>query len=206
MMASTEVAASPRLLGDELSVGLGVLGAGSTHQGGRWGEVTLNRVVEGRLLLGGFTIEAAGYFALPLSSAGAAPSSTALLRLGWSGRRYAVTAGALLQHAPIAQPALQTLPSLRAELWFSEFGTSLGIFDHQGLAPAHVSLELRDFSLGYVAPIGAVLGARVRLRKYVALRFSALAFRLFSADVALFTVSVAAGPRSGTGCVAGWTP
>ena len=118
-------------------------------------------------------------------------------RVGYTGRRWQFVAGVALQYSAAAQPRIQWLPSLHGAYDFGSFGLEAGLFEEHGLALAQLSVVLGDFSVGYVAPFGALFHARLRVMKNLGVRVGAMAFRLANAEVGMVTVAVVAGPGAG---------
>jgi len=189
--ASTEAPAA-RLMSPEVSAGVGLLGAGYTGQGPRWGDLHVAPVVTGRYLIGGFTTEAGVLLVVPTSRETTGLSFTAGLTVGWTGRRWSLAAGALMQWSSLARPAIEWLPQLRLSYDFGLFGATFGLFDQLGLVPAHLSADLRwrgrKFSLGWVAPIGVMAGADLPLGGRLGLRLNGFAFKLAQSEYAMLTV------------------
>lgn len=181
-----------RLLSNEVSAGVGVLGTSYSFTGGRLGETQVAPTVTARGLLGGATLEGGVLWVIPTAGT-TSTSLTAAARLGWTGRRWSVLAGVLLQWAAGATPALQWLPTLRGSVDFGPFGLTLGVFDSLGLVPAHLSADVRvgrgGFSVGWVVPVGAILSAHLPLDERFGLRLSAFAFKLLQSEVAMVTLA-----------------
>jgi hypothetical protein len=186
-----------RLLSSRVEASLGIYGSGYTVAGGRWGDPLVMPGVSGRYLLGGFAVDGSVLAALPPLREGVSSGAYATLRAGYVGRRWAVHAGALGQWALEGKPQWQWLPSLRGEYAFDRFGISAGVFDHGGLVPLHVTLEipthLGHVSLGYLAPMGALVGFSRPLSDTLSLRAQAFIVRLVNADQAFLTVGLAWG-------------
>ncbi|MBI3182835.1 MAG: hypothetical protein HYZ28_11915 [Myxococcales bacterium] len=201
LLLATSPATPELLLSHEGAMGLGLSGVGYTHGGGRWGDLSLERVVSARLVferfLRGLTADASLGQSLPPLGGGVAPSTSLSLRAGYTGERFSLVGGAVGQYSLSAQPRLQLLPTFRAQLRLGELSFVAGVFDYRGQAPAHLTFEVGDFGLGYVAPMGALVTGRIRLAEHVGLEATALAFRLANAEVAMLTISAVAGPRSG---------
>ncbi|MFZ5470031.1 MAG: hypothetical protein ACOZIN_11405 [Myxococcota bacterium] len=197
VLRATSQTPARRLLANEVWAGLSMLGTGYTYTGGRWGDLFLEPSVEGRLVLSGFTADAALAFAGVTGSEGAGGGLTVGARAGWTGERFSVVGGAYFLRTEHALPESQLLPSVRASFAFSSWGLSTGVFDYRGLVPFHLTAELGDVGLGYVAPLGALLTARVRLRSQLGLRLTAFAFRVGNSETALLTVAAAFGPEAG---------
>lgn len=198
LLAQPSPEPAPRLLATELAVGLGVSGQGYTYSGGRQGDLFVDRLVEARLVLGGFTYDTSASFPMETRPGGASTGVNAVARIGWTGERWSVVGGASLQFVPRAEPSRQWLPSLRASYSFGGWGLSAGLFDHYATAPAHLTLEVGNYGVGYVAPLGALATARFRLRDFFGVKVAAMAYRLFTTDVAMVTVCISAGPGWGT--------
>jgi hypothetical protein len=184
-----------RLLESNVSAGVGVLGTSYTVFGARLGDAGLLPTVTARGSFGGFVIEGGAYVSTPLVRGGTLLTVTGGARVGFSGERWAVVAGVVAQVAPEATPALQLLPSLRAQLSFGQAGLSLGVFDHLGLVPAHLSVDLGPlsgrgrFSLGWVAPLGLIGSADVPVSSGFGLRVTGFAYRLNNVEAAVLLVS-----------------
>lgn len=190
-LADPEVAASPLarvMLGRRVEVGTGGFTSGYGFEGGQWGDAFSTQQVEARWLFGGLTLEGGILNALPVASPGATLSLTGHLRLGWTWSRATVTVGALAQFAP-GTPSTQLLPSITGAYAFDNFGLSAGLFDLHGFSIARVSFEKEYFGLGYVAPLGAEIHARLPVWRSFDGKVQALAFRAFNAQVAYLGIS-----------------
>lgn len=186
-----------RLRSPEVAAGVGLLGNGYSTRGTRWGDLHVAPQVTARYLLGGLTSEAGVLLVVPTSRETTGLSFTASLLVGWTGERWHLSGGALMQWVDLAQPAIQWLPQVRASYDFGPFGATFGLFDQLGLVPAHLSADLkwRDnrFSLGWVAPIGVMAGADIPLGGRVGLRVNAFAFKLAQAEFAMLTLGATLG-------------
>lgn len=186
-------AAEARLLRPEVSAGVGVLGSGYSQGAVRLGDAHLAPTVSGRVLFGGFTVEAGALVVAPLSAGTTATSVTGALGLGWTGRRWNLLLGGALQWTADATPALQFLPQLRASYDFGHVGATLGVFDQLGLVPAHLSGFLKlgptTVSLGYVAPLGVLAGVDVPLTRGFGLRVTGFVFKFFQSEYAMLTLA-----------------
>ncbi len=181
--------AQARLLAPELSAQVGALGLGYTHAGGRWGDGFFAAGLSGRTLFGGFVVDGELFTATPTRAEGAGFTGTAGLRLGWSGERWAVLAGALVQWTPGAQPAVQLWPTLHARYSFGAVGLSTGLFEEHGLALAHLTLDTQWVSVGYVPPLGVRAVLHLPGLQPLGLEVRALAYRLANTEVALLTLA-----------------
>jgi hypothetical protein len=193
-LLSIVLAAEPRLLESNVSAGLGALGTSYTAFGARLGEGALVPTVTARGVFGGFVIEGGAYVSTPLLRGGTLLTVTGAARAGFSGERWAVLAGVVAQLAPEATPSLQLLPSMRAQVSFGQTGLSLGVFDHLGLVPAHLSVDVGPFangrfSLGWVAPLGLIGSADVAITSGFGLRVTGFAYRLNNVESAMLLVS-----------------
>ncbi|MFL5321324.1 MAG: hypothetical protein ACJ790_16815 [Myxococcaceae bacterium] len=183
-------AAEPSLRHTEISAGLSGVGAGYTVRGGMNGDFTLGPDVRAQLLFSGVTVDSAFLLSVPTDALGVATSSTLTLRLGYTAERFQILLGAVAQYAQEAQPALQLLPSVRAEAEFTKrLRFSASLFGHHGLAPVELAWEQESFSVGYLPPLGGSFQLRVPVGGEVALSVGALAFRLYNTDVAMVSVA-----------------
>jgi hypothetical protein len=182
---------SERLLAPELAASTGVFASAWSSTGIRLGDAQWAVTADARGLIGGFTGELQALALFSLSGDGAATSIGFVPRVGWTGRRWSVLAGASIQLAPAAQPATQVLPSLRAQFNFTDgLGLSAGLFDFYGQVPFHLSAEVGDFSLGWAAPLGFVIGMRFRLPKHLSIRVQGFVYRLFQAEQGMLTLGL----------------
>lgn len=193
-VASVQAAAlDETLLKRELTAEIGALGRGFTHSTGRTGDFFLVPAAKGRGVFGGFAIEGSLAASAPTLPDGPATSFTAQLRLGYSWQRFAVLAGPSAQYVGIGPSRIQWLPTASARLGFEGWALAAGIFDDHAVAPATLSLEVGQFALGYVAPLGALAQARFPLAQRFDLVVRALAFRLINAETASLSVSTTLG-------------
>jgi hypothetical protein len=114
---------------------------------------------------------------------------TAQLRVGYSWRRFALLVGPSAQYIGIGPSPIQWLPTASARLGFEGWALAAGILDDHAIAPATLALEVGQFGVGYVAPIGALAQARFPLTDRMDLLVRALAFRLMNAESAFLTIS-----------------
>lgn len=181
--AARSDALTRNLLGNRVSVGGGAYSAGYGFNEGAWNDAFATQHLDARWRLGGWTVESGLQNAVPLGSTVAAQALTAHLRLGWTGARGTLTAGAMGQFASAARPATQLLPTVTAAWRFDRFGLSGGLFDVHGLAPVRISFEHTHFGFGYVAPLGAEAHGRFNLAGAFDLQVQGMAFRAFNAQV-----------------------
>jgi hypothetical protein len=180
---------SERLLAPEVAASTGVFASAWSNTGIRLGDAQWAVTADARGLIGGLTGELQALALFSLSSDGAATSIGLVPRIGWTGRRWSVLVGASVQLSPTAKPPTQVLPSLRARFDFTEgLGISAGLFDVYGQIPFHLSAELGDFSLGWAAPLGFVVGMRFRLPKHFSIRVQGFVYRLLQAEQGMLTL------------------
>jgi hypothetical protein len=177
-----------------VSLGGGALNTGYSFEGGGWMQLFATQQVEGRFLIGRFTLEGSLLHALPMSGSSDTRAYLAQLRLGWTGERFAIAAGPSFQLAPEATPSSQLLPTVRAEWILTDAGLGIsgGLFDLYSQAPLRISLELPQiFGFGYVAPLGVEAHAAVPLGHEFELRAQGLALRVANATQAMVLLSAA---------------
>jgi len=194
VLLSVLLAAQPRLLEPEVAAGVGVLATSYQTFGARLGEAALAPTVTARGVFSGFVVEGGALLSAPLVRGGTLLTTTFAARVGFSGERWAMVAGVVAQLAPEATPALVLLPSLRGQLSFGGAGLTLGVFDHLGLVPAHLSVDVGPFSngafsLGWVAPLGLIGSADLSPPRGLGLRVTAFAYRLNNVEAAMVLVA-----------------
>jgi hypothetical protein len=172
-------------------------GLGGSVQFAQPGEAVTGRLLFGRLVLQGPTVEVRARLDLPVNSESTAQSGVAELRVGWTFERASVVAGVVVHHGFFAQPPFQVLPSARAQVKLGEVTLAAGLFDYLGFAPLHLSVERGDFGVGYLAPFGVESHFRLRLLEYVGVVFEAMALRLGPAELVTATLSVNLGYAAG---------
>jgi hypothetical protein len=188
--ATPEEGTSARLLRPEVAASTGIYATAYTATGLTYGDAMWAAAAQARGLIGGLTGDLSVLGLFPLASNQAVGSVDLVPRVGWTGYRWSVLAGAAVQIAPVAHPVAQVLPSLRAQVDFGRFGLSAGVFDIYGQVPFHLSAEVGDFSLGYAAPLGFVASARFKLPKGLRLRVQTFVYRLFEADAGMLTLGL----------------
>lgn len=183
-----------RLRPTEVSVGLTGVGGAYSFRGGRLGDFTVGPDVRAQAVLSGFTLAGSFLHAVPFDSDGVATATTLTARVGYTGARLQLLAGAVVQVAPEVIPSRQLLPSLRAELMVTQKARfSFSLFDAHGLAPVQLAWEQERFFVGYVAPLGVTCGLRVAANDGVMLDVRGLAFSIYNTQVAMLTVSGVVG-------------
>ncbi len=187
---------APRVLVNELHVEAGLLSGGYSFAGGSWSELFFANSTQGHYLYGGFTAEAALLSLTPLRGHGPRPSLAASVRLGYTGERWSVLGGPVLQATYPGSPIVQVLPSVRALYQVGPVLLDAGLLDKQGMVPAHVGASYGPVGLAYVLPLGARAHARLPLLSRVSLHVEGFYFRLGSARSAMFTVGVVGTPPS----------
>lgn len=182
------------LLSTELEARVGAMGLAYGFEGGRWGDLYVTPAVQGRWQLGALGLDGGVLLTVPTSGEGAGFGGRVSVRAGFVGERFAIFAGPVVEYGAVAVPALQILPSLRAQASFGAWGLSAGLFDHHALALAHLTVELGDYGIGYVAPLGLTAHARFWLTPQMALSLQALAGTIGNTQQALLTTGLVFRP------------
>ena len=205
VLATADVAAAPaepappapRLLESRAEVLFGAATTGFAWNGGRWGDLPLLPGISGRYVQGGLALDGSLVAIAPPIADGISAGANATLRAGYVGTRWAVFAGAFANWALEGKPTWQWMPSLRGEVAFERFGLSAGLFDHGGFAPLHVTAEVPTsvghLSVGYLAPLGALVGFSRPLAGQLSARAQLLYARILNTEQATFTVGLAWG-------------
>ncbi|QRN98315.1 hypothetical protein JRI60_04395 [Archangium violaceum] len=190
---------APRALPhSELRVDLGALTGGYTYGGGAWMSPFASQAASGHLLLGGFTLDAGVLSLVPLQRHGSGASLTLTARAGYTGERWSLVGGPVLNLAYTARPALQVLPSVKALYRVGPVDLHAGLLDLHGLVPAHLGASWNGLGLAYVLPLGARAWAHIPLSSSLGLQVEGFAFRLGSAQSAMLTVGLSTRPSSST--------
>lgn len=189
-------APAPRLLVNEIHAEAGVLVGGYSFEGGSWDDAFLAKSTGGHYLFGGFTAEAGLLSLLALERGGPGPSLAVSARLGYTGERWSVLAGPVLQATYPSSPIVQVLPSVKGRYRVGDFTLDAGLLDNVGMVPAHLGASYGPVSLAYVLPLGARAHVHIPLSARVSLRLEGFAFRVGSARSALLTVGIAGTPPS----------
>lgn len=178
----------------EVEARIGAMGLAFGFEGGRWGDLYVTPAVQGRWRLGALGLDGGVLLTVPTAANGAGFGGRVSARVGFVGESFAVFAGPVVEYGAVAVPALQLLPSLRAQASFGAWGLSAGLFDHHALALAHLTVELGDYGIGYLAPLGLTAHARFWLTPKVALTLQALAGTLGNTQQALLTTGLVFRP------------
>jgi hypothetical protein len=186
----------PRALTNEISSSLGLLTGGYSYSGGSWDDLYAASVTRAHYLFNGFTAEAGMLSLTPLEGGGPRPSTTVSVRLGYTGVRWSVLAGPLLQATYPSTPILTVLPSVRGLYQWGKVTVDAGLLDLVGLVPAHVGVSYGPVGLAYVLPLGARAHVRIPLSDRAGIQVEGFAFRLGSAHSTLLTVGLVGNPRS----------
>jgi hypothetical protein len=194
--ASAPYVLPPRALTNELSSSLGLLMGGYSFPGGSWDDLYAVSITRGHYLFNGLTAEAGMLSLTPLERGGPRPSTSLGLRLGYTGERWSVLAGAVLQATYPSTPILTVLPSVRGLYQVGEVTLDAGLLDGVGMVPAHVGVSYGRVGLAYVLPLGARAHARIPLSANAGIQLEAFAFRLGSAHSAMLTVGLVGNPLS----------
>lgn len=174
----------------------GVYVSGTSYTGGRWDDAFLSTSVSGHTLLGGLTLDGGLLSLVPVERGGPGASLSLTARVGYTSERWSFVGGPVLNLAYAASPALQVLPSLEGRVRVGAVMLDAGLFDADGLVPAHVGVEWRDYGLAYVLPLGARAHVQLPLSGALGLRVEGFAFRLGNAHAAMLTVGVAGHPTA----------
>lgn len=185
-----------RVLTNEIHAELGVLTGGYSFHGGSWSDVFLAKGAGGHYLFGGFTVEASLLSLVSLERDGPGPSSSLSARLGYTGERWSVVGGPVLQATYPGNPILQVLPSVRGRYAVGPVVVDAGLLDWNGMVPAHVGASYGPVGLAYVLPLGLRGHARIPLTARAGLQVEGYAFRLGNAHSAMLTVGLVGNPPS----------
>jgi hypothetical protein len=187
---------SPRALKNEISSSLGLLVGGYSFSGGSWDDLYLSSITRGHYLFNGLTADAGMLSLRPLEGGGPGMSTSLSLRLGYTGERWSVLAGAVLQATYPSTPIVTVLPSVRGLYQVGKVTLDAGLLDWVGMVPAHVGVSYGPVGLAYVLPLGARAHARIPLSANAGIQLEAFAFRIGNAHSALFTVGLVGNPLS----------
>lgn len=186
----------PRALTNEISSALGLLTGGYAYPGGSWDDLFAASLTRGHYLFNGLTGEAGVLSLTPLERGGPGLSMALSLRLGYTGERWSVLAGPVLQASYPSTPILTVLPSVRGLYQVGEVTLDAGLLDMVGMVPAHVGASYGPVGLAYVLPLGLRAHARIPLSSRVGIRVDGFAFRLGTARSAMLTVGLVGNPAS----------
>ncbi len=186
----------PRILVNEIHAYAGVLTGGYTFHGGSYTDAFLAKGTGGHYLFDGFTAEAGIFSLLPFRGGGPRPSLTATARLGYSGERWSLLAGPVIQATYPSTPIVTVLPSVRALYQAGPVVLNAGLLDFHGMVPAHVGASYGPVGLAYVLPLGLRAHGRIPLTPRVSLHLEGFAFRVGSAQSAMLTVGLVGAPPS----------
>ena len=186
----------PRALTNELSSELGLLLSGYSFPGGSWNDAYATSLTGGHYLFNGFTVQAALLSLTPLRGGGPTPSTSLSVRLGFTGERWSVVAGPVIQATWPSTPLLTVLPSVKGLYQVGAVTLDAGLLDKAGMVPAHVGASYGKVGLAYVLPLGARAHARIPLSERAGIQLEGFAFRLGSARTAMLTVGLVGNPPS----------
>jgi len=186
----------PRILTNEIRAYAGVLTGGYSFHGGSFTDAFLAKGTAGHYLFEGFTAEAGVFSLVPLRGGGPLPSLSVSARLGYSGERWSVLAGPVLQATYPSTPLVTVLPSVRGLYRAGPVVLNAGLLDFNGMVPAHVGASYGPVGLAYVLPLGARAHARLPLTQRVHLLVEGFAFRVGAAQSAMLTVGLVGNPPS----------
>ena len=187
-------AEEPRLMTTEFGIGTSFV-----QFQGQKNELWNGRMIALRLVLRGVTIDFKTAFTSVFPLTDTPVRGSAELRLGYSGRRWALVAGAYLLDGFNTSPRFKVFPTARGEVKFGDFSIVVGLYDfHLPDVPLHLSIEGRDVGLGYVFPYGVEAHLRLRVVDFIGVVFQAIVLQRPGGDVVAFgSLTVTAGVASG---------
>lgn len=186
----------PRALTNEMHTQAGLLVSGYSHGGGSWDDLYAISFTGGHYLFQGFTAEAGLLSLTPLERGGPGLSLSLSARLGYTGERWSVLAGPVIQAAYPSTPIVTVLPSVRGLYRLETVSLDAGVLDMAGMIPAHVGVSYGPVSLAYVLPLGARASARIPLSARAGIQVDGFAFRVGSAHSAMLVVGLVGNPPS----------
>ncbi|WP_224244856.1 hypothetical protein [Hyalangium gracile] len=186
----------PRALTHEIHSQWGLLTGGYSHGGGSWDDLYMASITGGHYLFNGFTVEAGLLSLTPLERGGPNLSASLSVRLGYTGERWSVLAGPVIQASYPSTPLVTVLPSVRGLYRFEKVSLDAGLLDLVGLVPAHVGATYGPVSLAYVLPLGARASVRIPLSARAGIQVDGFAFRLGTAHSAMLVVGLVGNPPS----------
>lgn len=178
----------------QLRLDVGALASGYTVVGGGSWDGFAAQALSGHRLWGGFTLDGDLLSLVPLEADGPGASLSLTVRAGYTGERWSLVGGPVLNFDYTARPALQVLPSLQALYRLGPVDLHAGLFDVHGLVPLDVGASFKGVGLAYVLPLGARAWVDVPLTKHLDLHVEGFAFRLATAQSALLTVGLVLHP------------
>ncbi|HVG60914.1 MAG TPA: hypothetical protein VNA24_20315 [Hyalangium sp.] len=186
----------PRVLTNQISSELGLLVGGYSHSGGSWDDAYASSLTGGHYLFNGFTVQAGVLSLTPLEGGGPNASVSLSVRLGFTGERWSVVAGPVIQASYPSTPLVTVLPSVKALYQLGAVTLDAGLLDKVGMVPAHVGASYGRVGLAYVLPLGARAHVRIPLSERAGIQVDGFAFRLGSAHTAMLTVGLVGNPPS----------
>jgi hypothetical protein len=186
----------PRALTNEIHSQLGLLRGGYSFPGGGWDDLYAASFTGGHYLFNGFTVEAGILSLTPLERGGPSLSTNLTVRLGYTGERWSVLAGPVLQATYPSTPILTFLPSVRGLYRLGAVTLDAGLLDMVGMVPAHVGVSYGPVGLAYVLPLGARAFARIPLTARAGIQVDGFAFRVGNAHSALLMIGLVGNPPS----------
>lgn len=187
---------SPRALTNEISSELGILVGGYSHSGGSWDDAYAASLSAGHYLFKGFTVQAGLLSLTPLEGGGPKASVSLSVRLGFTGERWSVVAGPVIQATYPSTPLVTLLPSVKGLYRLGAVTLDAGLLDKVGMVPAHVGASYGRVGLAYVLPLGLRAHARIPLTERAGIQVDGFAFRLGNAHTAMLTVGLVGNPPS----------
>lgn len=186
----------PRALTNEIHSQLGLLRGGYSFSGAGWDDVYAASLTGGHYLFDGFTVEAALLSLTPLERGGPGPSANLSVRLGYTGERWSVLAGPVMQAAYPSTPILTFLPSVRGLYRLGTVALDAGVLDMAGMVPAHVGVSYGPVGLAYVLPLGLRASARIPLSARVGIQVDGFTFRAGNSHSTMLILGLVGNPPS----------
>jgi hypothetical protein len=186
----------PRALTNEIHSQMGLLSGGYSFEGGSWDDLYAASFTGGHYLFEGFTVEAGLLSLTPLERGGPGLSASLSVRLGYTGERWSVLAGPVLQASYPSTPIVTVLPSVRGLYRVGEVTLNAGVLDLVGMVPAHLGASYGPVGLAYVLPLGLRASARIPLSERAGVQVDGFAFRVGNAHSAMLAVGLVGNPPS----------
>ncbi|NMO18305.1 hypothetical protein HPC49_38125 [Pyxidicoccus fallax] len=185
-----------RALEAELGTGAGLFFGPHAFDDTDWDGTSLASASSARFLLGGFTVDGGLFSLLPLERGGPGASTALTARLGYTGTRWSVVAGATVGVQYTADPLLQVLPSVRGIYRVGPVTLDAGLFDAHGQVPAHVGATYGLVGLAYVFPVGGRARVDIPLVPRAGLRVEGFVFQDGDARTSLVSVGIVGRPTA----------
>ncbi|WP_164019908.1 hypothetical protein [Pyxidicoccus trucidator] len=195
--ATAPSAAEPvRALAAELGTNVGLFTGGYAFAGGRWQDAYFASTSSARYLVGGFTVDGGLLSLLPLERGGPGASTAVTARLGYTGERWSVLAGAVVGLGYTSRPLLQLLPTVKGLYRVGPVDLEAGVFDANGQVPAHLGASYGPVGLAYVFPLGGRGRVDIPLAPRASVRVEGFLFQYGDVRTSLITVGVVGLPTA----------